>query len=265
MSAAILFRMNTAYASRPADRRLGILLTVLVHAALILGWQAVGRLPPRPADGERRRIQWIRLPAPRAAVPVPTPMPAPAREPAPMRARARSLPPAALPSSALPATPPPPPSSPATASAPPSAPATAASPASAPAQAAAPAPGAGQILEQARRDIGKIDKALRKENRPTITAPLDSPQIRLRKGLELANELAPNRLWEAPKVEELVNNTGDGARRTRVITGNGSYCVTERASNTSVDMIEKHGKLRITSCPEHEEPAKDQAWRTARD
>jgi hypothetical protein len=130
---------------------------------------------------------------------------------------------------------------------------------------AAPARSAEQILEQARRDIGKIDKGLRKENRPYIAAPLDSPQIRLRKGIELANELAPNRLWEAPKVEELVNNTGDGARRTRVITGNGTYCITERATNTSVDMIEKHGKLRITSCPEHEEPAKNQEWRTAHD
>jgi hypothetical protein len=120
-------------------------------------------------------------------------------------------------------------------------------------------------MEQARRDIRGIDKALRKENNPTIVAPLDSPQIRLRKGIELANEMAPNRMWEAPKVEELVNNTGDGARRSRVITGGGTYCVTERATNTSIDMIEKHGKLRITSCPEHEEPAKQQAWRTSRD
>jgi hypothetical protein len=120
-------------------------------------------------------------------------------------------------------------------------------------------------MEQAKRDIRGIDKALRKENRPYIAAPLDSPQIRLRKGMELANELAPNRLWEAPKVEELVNNTGDGARRSRVITGGGTYCVTERATNTSIDMIEKHGKLRLTNCPEHEEPAKQQAWRTARD
>jgi hypothetical protein len=120
-------------------------------------------------------------------------------------------------------------------------------------------------MEQAKRDIRGIDKALRKENNPYIAAPLDSPQIRLRKGIELANEMAPNRLWEAPKVEELVNNTGDGARRSRIITGNGTYCITERATNTSVDMIEKHGKLRITSCPAHEAPATQQAWRTAQD
>jgi len=252
--------MNSAYHSLPSDRRLGILLTVLVHAALVLGWQAVRRLPPLQAGGERRGIQWIRLPAPRARPPAPAPAPARAPAPAPARPRPRSLALAAPPSSSL-SSPSLPVASPNAASSPAAAPAASASPT----PSAAPARSAEQILEQARRDIGKIDKGLRQENRPYIAAPLDSPQIRLRKGMELANELAPNRLWEAPKSEELVNNTGDGARRTRVITGNGTYCITERATNTSVDMIEKHGKLRITSCPAHEEPAKDQAWRTARD
>jgi hypothetical protein len=66
-------------------------------------------------------------------------------------------------------------------------------------------------------------------------------------------------------VAELVNNTGDGARRNRVISGGGTYCVTERAPTTSIDMIEKHGKTRITNCPEHESTANDQEWHTARD
>jgi hypothetical protein len=126
-------------------------------------------------------------------------------------------------------------------------------------------PSAEQILQQAKRDIGSIAKALRKENNPYIAAPLDSPQIRMRRGMEQAAAMAPPRLWEAPKVEELVNNTGDGARRTRVITGNGTYCVTERATNTDVEMIEHHGKLRLTNCPSPEEPAKQQTWRTLRD
>ena len=261
--------MNSAYHTPTADRRRGLLLTVLVHAALILGWQTARRPPPPAPDGERRAIQWIRLPAPRAAVPAPAPAPVRAPVHAPERAelvrpRPHSLAPAALPAPASPLTPPAAAPSPATAPAA-TVPANAASAAGAPVQAAAPARSAGQIMEQARRDIGTIDKALRKENRPTITAPLDSPQIRLRQGIEQAHELAPPRLWEAPKTEELVNNTGDGARRTRVITGNGTYCVTERSPATSIDMIEKHGKLRITNCPAHEEPAKQQAWRTARD
>jgi hypothetical protein len=120
-------------------------------------------------------------------------------------------------------------------------------------------------MESARRSAGSIDRELRKSSQPYIVAPPDSPQIRMRNGMEQAHAMAPPRLWEAPKVEELVNNTGDGARRTRVITGNGTYCITERSPATSIDMIEKHGKLRFTNCPQHEEPAKQQAWRTASD
>ena len=62
-----------------------------------------------------------------------------------------------------------------------------------------------------------------------------------------------------------MNQTGDGARRTRVITGRGTYCITERSPVTSIDMIEKHGKQRFTNCPQHETPARPQERRTARD
>jgi hypothetical protein len=253
--------MNIAHA-QTTDRRLGLLVTVLVHAALLLGWQAARRLPPLPAQGERAGIQWIRLPAP-----VPE-----SRKAAPAQVKERVLPERVLPPPALPSLPgngssmlAPAVKGAATPSAPAAGAAAATAAADASAQPTSPAPSAEQILQQARRDIGKIDKALRKENRPYLTAPLDSPQIRLRRGIEQANAMAPNRIWEAPKVEELVNNTGDGARRTRVVTGNGTYCVTERSTSTNVEMIEMHGKIRITNCPTHEEPAKQQEWRTARD
>lgn len=120
-------------------------------------------------------------------------------------------------------------------------------------------------MERARRSAGAVDRAMRKENRPYIVAPLDSPQIRMRHGMERAHDMVPPKLWEAPKVEELVNQTGDGTRRTRVITAGGAYCITERATNTSIDTIERHGKLRLTNCPQHEGTATQQAWRTARD
>lgn len=250
--------ISLAYRKPSADRRLGLLLTALVHVALVGGWQALRTLPaPVSADGETRsRVVWLPLPRPQAA-PVPRvpdqeasrrkDRPAPHPHPAP----AITLPPLPVaPSITAPADSPAPPSS-ATTDAPP--------------QPTAAKPSAEQILERARRDIGSIDKALRKENRPYIAAPLDSPQIRMRRGMEQAAAMAPNRLWEAPKVDELVNNTGDGARRSRVITGNGTYCVTERSPATSIDMIEKHGKLRITNCPQHEGPATQQEWRTLQD
>jgi hypothetical protein len=237
--------MNLAY-REVSDRRLGLLLTIVVHAALVIGWLAM-RLPPAPSsveDGPRSRLLWIPLPrpslrpAPRDRAPE-----APREEAAPPRPQTQAAP-AIVP---LPITP-----APAANAAPPTPPSDA-------------KPSAQQILERAKRDVGSIAKALRKENNPYIAAPLDSPQMRLQQGIEHAHAMAPNRIWEAPKIEELVNNTGDGARRSRVITGNGTYCVTERATNTDVEMIEHHGKIRITNCPTPEEPAKQQAWRTLRD
>jgi hypothetical protein len=253
--------MNIAYRAPAIDRRLGLLLTILVHAALVIGWQAARKLPATPIadDSVRTRILWIPLHPPQPAAPKAEKPTLPRKEAAemtPPRPHARPGPAITLP--------------PQPQAVPLPAPANEAAPAPTPANsAAAPAeaakPSAEQILQQAKRDIGKIDKALRKENNPYIAAPLDSPEMRMRRGMEEAHALAPPRLWEAPKVEELVNNTGDGARRTRVITGRRTYCVTERATNTDVEMIEHHGKLRITNCPTHEAPATKQAWRTLRD
>ena len=221
----------------------GIAVTALVHAALIMAWQMARTLPP-PFAGADAAIQWLRLPAP---VPLLVP-PADTALPPPV---ASTLPRALRPSAIAPT------------------PAAAPDPASTDALPAAPEPAAtptaASIMDSARRSVGDIDRALRKERMPTIVLPPDSPQIRLERGIGHAHDMAPPRLWEAPKVVELVNNTGDGARRTRVITGNGTYCITERSPVTSIDMIEKHGKQRFTSCPSDEEPAKAQAWRSARD
>ncbi|WP_322399602.1 hypothetical protein [Massilia luteola] len=231
----------------PRDRRpAGIAATVLVHAVLILGWQATRRLPPVAPEPPRTTIQWIRLPAPAAPLPRrEDERMAPARPHVVPRTNAitlvRPTPPAAPPAVSAPA-----------------------AAASAPAAPAAPS-AAAALLERARRDAGAVDRALRKENNPYIVAPLDSPQIRLRKGIQAAADMAPNAWYEAPKTAELVNNTGDGARRTRVITGGGTYCMTERSPATSIDMVEKHGKWRQTNCPAHESTANGQEWRTARD
>jgi hypothetical protein len=227
----LLFRTN--------HRLAGLGLTLLVHAVLILVWQMSRSLPPAPGKAGPA-MQWLHLPAP------------PPRTEAPPIPRQQATQRTARPASARAAGP--------VATAPVTAEA-----APAPAADTAPTPQTETIAERARRSVGDIDRALRKESRPLIVAPPDSPQIRMRKGMELARELAPPRIWEAPKVQELVNNTGDGARRTRVITGRGTYCVTDRSPATNVEMIEMHGRRRFTNCPEHEEPAKPQEWRTARD
>lgn len=237
-----------------ADRRLaGILATVLVHAALILAWQLTRTPPPTQEEKETPAVQWLRLPP---LVPETKPAPAMPAEAASRPARtapaAASRPAPAHPRAAAPADAQPP---------------IAEKPAPEAVSAAQPPPrpDAATILENARRSVAGIDRALRKENKPLIVAPPDSPQLRMRQGMEQAHALAAPRLFEAPKVEELVNNTGDGARRTRVITGNKTYCITERSPATNVDMIRMHGKIMLTSCPRDETPAKPQEWRTARD
>ncbi|WP_200958317.1 hypothetical protein, partial [Massilia sp. Root335] len=54
----------------PRDRRpAGIAATVLVHAVLILGWQATRHVPAVAPEPPRTTIQWIRLPAPAAPRP----------------------------------------------------------------------------------------------------------------------------------------------------------------------------------------------------
>lgn len=229
------------------DRFTGIAVTLGVHLALILAWQLAGKLPQAVQEGSDEAMLWLSLPAPATASAPPEPVREILREPAAtpvttVRA-VRTNPVPSVQVSELPATAP--------------APAVEAPPAA--------APSAAEMLADARRSVGQIDRALRKENKPLIVAPPDSPQIRMRDGIEHARAMAAPRLWEAPKVEELVNNTGDGARRSRVITGRGTYCITERAPTTNIEMIEMHGKQRFTNCPKDETPPKQQVWRTARD
>jgi hypothetical protein len=209
---------------------------------LIFGLQAKRTASTAAPDARRTTIQWIRLPAPA--------LPAPRHEEErmkPVRPHLAPLPGAiTLVPPALPA-----------ASAPAAGTPTVPDEFAPPAPSAAPPAGAA-LLERARRDAGAVDRALRKENRAYIVAPPDSPQIRLRKGIAAAANLDPG-------MDELVNNTGDGARRTRIVAGGNTYCMTERSPATSIDMIEKHGKWRQTNCPAHESPANGQEWRTARD
>jgi hypothetical protein len=235
-----------------AGRRAGIAATLLVHALLVLGWHQMRQVRPVAPDPRRTTIQWIRLPAPAT--------PQPRRDdphPLPIHPHTAALPGAI--------TVPQPSAAPATVATPsvatPSAATQSANSAAGPTAdaPASPAPPTGAaLLERARRDAGSVDRALRKENYPYIVAPLDSPQIRMRNGIAAAAHMAPG-------MDELVNNTGDGARRTRIVTGGNTYCMTERSPATSIDMIEKHGKWRQTNCPGNESTASGQEWRTARD
>lgn len=249
------FSPTFPFAARATDRRLpGMAITIALHLALLLGWKMMQAPPPANIRDTRPFIQWISLPAPAPTVQR-QPLP-----PAPEKARTEHAAPV-QPRRAV--TVPLAPAAPATPAAAVETPA--AAPAPAMTLVTPPAAPAETIMEKARRSAGAVDRALRKANNPYIVAPLDSPEIRMKRGMAEAHALAPPHLWEAPKIDELVNQTGDGARRDRVTTALGTYCLTERSTNTSIDTIERHGKLRITTCPQHESTANGQEWRTARD
>lgn len=231
------------------DSRLaGIAAAMLLHLALVVTWQAALRIQA-PVQAEPSYTQWVRLPErlPSARETDTGSEVATSRPPPIARAQSSSTvesdaPPAATDDDLQ---------------------------AGAPLSTADDALAANPVhdmIAQAKGEAGAVDRALRKESKPYIVAPPDSPQIRMSKKFREAAALAPNRLWEAPKVVELVNDGGDGARRTRVLTAAGIYCITERSPATSIDMIERHGKQRITNCGhEHEQPVNAQEWRTARD
>ncbi len=129
------------------DRLAGVGVTLAVHLALILGWQMAGKLPSMPQEGSDEAMQWISLPLlptrePRVepAAPEPVKEVRPASVAAPMQA-ARTAPAPASPVAQAPA------------------------PTAVDEQPAA-LPGAADILANARRSVGEIDRALRKENSP---------------------------------------------------------------------------------------------------
>ncbi len=222
------------------NRRLtGLGATVALHLALLIGWHVTRDLVPVTERDEAARIQWVKIAPPRPSKrPPPAPTqaavrPAATRHAAPVLT---SRPPATEPEAAA---------------------------ITAPAAEAAPARSAADMMAQARKDIGKIDHALRKEF-PTrgIQAPPDSPQIRLVKGIEHAAAMAPPKWYEAAKVEELIDPGGYGRRRYRVITANGTYCITIESNHApdGIDTMKNGIKPKLTTCPEHETPANPQKW-----
>ena len=232
--------MSTATTFLPQNKRLPALAaTVAVHLALVVLWQ-LSREGAAPDDGAARRIQWIDIAAPRPVDKLkPTPKP---------------VEPAALPRAQAKRTAPP------VASRAPDPVIATQSPVAEAAPRAPASPSAYDMMQRARKDLGSIDKELRKEFPPSkIAAPPDSPNIRMQKGMEHAAEMAPPKWFEAPKVTELVAPGAVGKRRYRVITANGTYCVTTR-SNSTWDGMDAKPTGGISNCPPDEQAATKQKY-----
>ncbi|MDB5798528.1 MAG: hypothetical protein JWP36_2430 [Paucimonas sp.] len=237
--------MATASPSFQQPRTLtGIGVSLAVHVVLVGLWQ-LSRPLTSAQDSQAQRVQLLRL----------LPAPVPDRSDAPPPPAVRGGGPPAAPAWRRPS-----------ADRAPATPLAGAIPLPAPQAADAPpaAPGSGaDLLRDARAAAGAIDRALRAENPERgLRAPIDTAQMKLEKGIARAGEMAPNKWYQAPKTQEILDPGGYGRRRHRVITAAGAWCLTYE-SNHAPDGIDsmQHGiKPKLTSCDEDEQPATRQKW-----
>ena len=199
----------------------GLLLIVLLHAGLAY---VILQSRPRLATDENLpqgpAITWLRhtLPAPPKPLPLPSIKPAAVRPP--------RLPVAAPTSRPLPA--------PSIELAP--------APATPEAITAQPAPSAAEILAQAKRDVGKIDRDLRKEFPQRGGEKFDDTGYkRMQQGFAEAYAAVPPKWYEASKIEEVGANAARGSRTYKITSALGTLCVTTRAG--------KNGETMIGNCP----------------
>ena len=209
----------------PLPRRApGLLLIVLLHAGLAY---VIVQSRPRLATDENLpqgpAISWLRhtLPAPPKPLPLPSIKPAAARVP-----RLPSLPIVAPVSRPLPAA--------SVAQAP--------APATPEAITAPPAPSAADILAQAKRDVGKIDRELRKEFPQRGEQKFDDTGFkRMQQGFAEAYAAVPPKWYEASKIEEVGANEARGSRTYKITSALGTLCVTTGAG--------RNGETTIGNCP----------------
>lgn len=108
-----------------------------------------------------------------------------------------------------------------------------------------PAPGPlrmDDIIQNAKRDIGKIDKELRKSHPSFMPMPPTSTQSRLEKGIAAAGKPVSRTLAE--------RTLSDGRRITKVSGPNGIYCVTHDSVGAAggIDVMQRGIAAKVTNC-----------------
>jgi hypothetical protein len=200
---------------------------LLLHAGLLNS--VLRHRPQLPSDALQTTMLWLKLAPPS---PPPSPPPAPRSMPRPLPIRHRQSEPVATAAPAI------------------------AIPAPQPLAEKPPARiSAEQMLSMAKRDLGKIDRELRKEQAGTVLraapggATPGSPLQRLQEGIEEAHQAAPNKWYQAAKVED-ITPPGNDARKIYRITGVlGTYCVRYADKNRADQGKANVGEALIGACP----------------
>lgn len=107
------------------------------------------------------------------------------------------------------------------------------------------------MIAMAKSDLAKADEEQRKEHpQATLGAAVETKEQRLAKGIELAHQAAPNKWYQAAKVEE-ITPPGDDARKIyKITTALGTYCVRYADKNRAWDHGQAYlGEPLIGSCP----------------
>lgn len=109
---------------------------------------------------------------------------------------------------------------------------------------APPVSTSSSTIFNAKRDIAKIDRELRKDFPKLPEAAPNSTQSRLEKGIAAAAKP------QATTMEDIVS--ADGRRMTRVVGPNGTYCVRKEGAGATdgLDMIQGGVRAKTTNCPE---------------
>ncbi|ELX13057.1 hypothetical protein Jab_1c16770 [Janthinobacterium sp. HH01] len=213
----------------------GLLITGLLHIAIIYAFMQRQHMADTPR-AHREEIQWLRPIARTAIEPPRQPQSKPQSKP---QNKAALQPIATPPRQAI--TPPKPPDTPAAQPEP--QPPAATLPDDPFAQApASPRPqSASDIVNQAKLDVGKIDKELSASyrQRPPEPPP-DSKQARLERGINAAHDAVPPKWYQGARMVELSTPDGENKTRTyKIITAVGAYCIN----------INPEGRKRYTLCP----------------
>jgi hypothetical protein len=108
-----------------------------------------------------------------------------------------------------------------------------------------------EIMRIAKRDLGKIDRELRVEDKATapdkdigsdaFSAAGASSRERLGRGIEAAHAAAPNKWYQAARIEDFTPPGDDARKIYKVTTFLGAYCVRYKDKNRAWD----HGQANL--------------------
>ena len=108
------------------------------------------------------------------------------------------------------------------------------------------------VMQQALKSIGDIDRQLRAEHPQALSAPANSPNARLAKGIAAAHAAVKPKWFEPARIE-LISPPNDPNRIYRVTTALGDYCLYYADKNSAIGSAKSgqvgFGQPKAAPCP----------------